>query len=85
MDKIETNCGMIPTGYDLSGIQRRPRNIGEEWSEKLHASDKPIETVDGEKCHFPFTFKRHGTETTYNTCINEGHNTRYWCCLEAEL
>ena len=35
IEKVETSCGMIPTGYDLSQIQRRPHTLGEKFADKL--------------------------------------------------
>jgi len=84
-EKLETLCGLVPIGYDLSAIMRQPRSLYEKLSKKVedqnHLSKPEIFTLDGEKCVFPFSYTTTKGEThASNNCETFGHNGRGWCC-----
>ena len=88
IDTFETSCGLIPAGYNLSPLQRQPHGGAQGLYNRVQAQaalDAGITTVEGEKCHFPFSYHyADGRVEKIHTCTNVGHYDKYWCCLEEE-
>ena len=82
---LESSCGIIPVGYNLSPLQTRQNTPGGIFnrleSEKLASNG--VTTPQGE-CHFPFTYTRGEKKRTFRTCTDYSHYATYWCCLESK-
>ena len=82
--QVETKCGQVPLGYDLSSLQRS-YGTAQDIYEQLMAEKalaQGVKTETGDMCHFPFTYEKSGKVHKFETCTDFDRYGQYWCCTE---